>query len=90
MGIGDTLAVFQIFGNNELLMQELIIYVGGPERLSLASLTNLTGICSTPVEQSERRWEISFKTSSLDTFLSAKVDNSLAWSGNDRTRSSKS
>ena len=51
---------------------------------------NLTGIWSIPVEQSERRREISFKTSSLDTFLSTKVDNASAWSGNDRTRSSKS
>lgn len=75
MGIGDTCVVFQIFGNDDELMQALIMYVSGPERWSLASLTNLTGIWSTPIEQSESRWEISFKTSPLDTFLSAKVEN---------------
>ena len=83
-GIGETVTIFQDLGKYEFLMQLLIICVSGSARWSVTNLTNLAGMTSGPVEQSEHNdlihlrtcpWETGLRLKGLatDGFTSARV-----------------
>ena len=70
LGTGEMRAVFQMHGNCELEIHTLMICARGPVRRSPTCFTYLTGIWSTPVEQSNLSRLISLRTSPVDTVRS--------------------
>lgn len=84
LGIGDIRAIFQSDGNIDDSMHAFIMCVKGEARLVATSLINLTGIWSTPVEQSERRFLISLTT--LIGVTCVKLNVESVWAGSEFTR----
>ena len=55
LGIGEPLAIFHVVGKYDRFMQLFMMCVSGFARCSATSFTNLAGMVSAPVEESERR-----------------------------------
>ena len=85
LGIGLIFAGLHAFVKYDFLIQLLIIAVKGPTTVSVTSLTNLMGIMSGPVEQSDLKEFKVCRTSERETSLRLNIVPSVSESAETAT-----